>query len=82
MFEKRARREIALRGRRARGELIFDSVEAFKVTCYRTRGEVRDLPALDLGPVVVGLLERELVAGGVGDQLVEVLGCAERSTGW
>jgi hypothetical protein len=28
----------------------------------------------DLGPVVVGLLERDLAAGRVGDQLVEVLG--------
>jgi hypothetical protein len=35
---------------------------------------VRDLAALDLGPVVIGLLERDLVAGRVGDQLVEVLG--------
>ena len=38
---------------------------------------VGHLAALDLGPVVIRLLERDLVAGRVRDQLVEVLG-AER----
>src|SRR5882672_3804626 len=38
---------------------------------------IRDLAALDLGPVVIGALERDLVAGRVRDQLVEILG-AER----
>ena len=38
---------------------------------------IRDLARADLGPVVVRLLERDVVAGSVRDELVEVLG-AER----
>jgi hypothetical protein len=39
---------------------------------------VRDLAALDLRPVVIGLLERDLVAGGAGDHCAPNAGPSDR----
>jgi len=48
-----------------------------KIAVRHADDAIGDLAALDLRPVVIGALERDLVAGRVGDQLVEILG-AER----